>query len=33
LNHATEQELEAWSEAVLDAGSLDAIFGHPPGGH
>jgi hypothetical protein len=33
LNHATEQELEAWSEAVLDADSLDATFGHPPGGH
>ncbi|MFA7605208.1 MAG: Rpn family recombination-promoting nuclease/putative transposase [Rhodocyclaceae bacterium] len=33
LNHATEQELEAWSEAVLDADSLNAIFGHPPGGH
>ena len=33
LSSASEAQLEHWSEAVLDAESLTAIFGEPPSRH
>lgn len=33
LGSATEAQLETWTEAVLDAPSLSAIFGEPPAPH
>ena len=33
LNEATESQLAAWSEAVLDAESLAAVFEEPPASH
>jgi predicted transposase YdaD len=33
LGSATEAQLESWTEAVLDAPSLTAIFGEPPSPH
>ena len=33
LNSGTPEELEAWSEAVLDAESLAAVFVEPPANH
>jgi len=33
LNEATEAQLAAWSDAVLDAQSLTAVFAEPPASH
>lgn len=33
LGSATEAQLERWTESVLDAPSLSAIFGEPPAPH
>ena len=33
LNEATEEQLVCWTEAVLDAPSLAAVFVEPPADH